>query len=119
MIDLKIIEQEIHDLKKKIGALEQLKRAYGTFETDATASVEKLDSLNIGEVFDLDIAKKTIREIFSQNGNQPMKKADIAFAISERHPNVEMEKIQEKMTYLALPKTEFFTKEGYGKYRLA
>jgi prefoldin subunit 5 len=120
MIDLKSIDREIHDLSKKLGALQQLKRAYEAVEsTTPLLSSEIPKSLHTQSELDLDIVKNTIREIFSKNNNIAMKKVEIARAIQTLHPNFSMEKIQEKLTYLVQPDIGFFVKEGYGKYKLA
>lgn len=117
MIDLQSIEQEILELSKKLEALKQLKKVYSSHENTVVIENARLFSTDVNE-FDLDTMKKVVRDLFVENGNKPTQKSGISEAVKKSFPNTSIDKIQEKLTYLVMPKTKFLEKVGYGKYRL-
>lgn len=59
--------------------------------------------------------RPAVREVFQENGNQPMQLRDLTEAIAQKHPEIEKEVITKKMFNVI---RTILDKSGYGKYRL-
>lgn len=61
---------------------------------------------------------QSVKDVFQQNGNEPMKVRDISERVQKLMPEYSIEVIAKKMVVAVRPAIGLLTKVEYGKYQL-
>ncbi len=105
---LKALKEERAKIDRQIGALVGFTN---NTPVETAPRVKRVHFRNID-------VRPTIKEIFSQNGNQAMRMMDLQRALAQRHPELTKTSIRRKMIYAVKPQVGVLVKEDYGQYRV-
>lgn len=105
---LKALRLEKADIERKIAGLETY------LGQDTTNSKNTASGGVSARSVDLDI-RPTVRAILEENGNEPIKRSELAAMVAARHPGFDQAVIESKMINVQRKDLE---QVGYANYRL-